>query len=104
MSLGYDDVGLAKEISAEGIDGQGGYSIKEEWASGPGGEYCRVCRSNAEDERMQRKKSGLIGAKLNFAREEMKGADLDVVALPFVFRLLVAELSAMGIQVTAGLD
>jgi DNA-directed RNA polymerase I subunit RPA2 len=103
VSLGYDEIGLGREI---GIDSdEGGYALKEEHASGPGGEYCRICRSDAEDERMQRKRSGEISARLNFEREEgMKGADLDVVAVPFVFRLLVAELSAMGIKITIGLD
>jgi len=32
------------------------------------------------------------------------GGDMEIVAVPFVFRLLVAELGAMGIQVRVGVQ
>lgn len=112
VSLGYDAIGLGREVVGIDEDGRGGgpgFSVKEEWAAGPGGEYCRVCRAQAEAESQGRSTpKGELGATLQLERTaggvENRGADLDVVAVPFVFRLLVAELSAMGIQVTIGLD
>ena len=107
-SLGYDDVGIAKQIgygsaSARlgGPDGTQYYA--EDLATGPGGEYCRVCRAEAEKGEKEKK----IGASMRFESmaQEMnshnQGADMDVVAVPFVFRLLVAELASMAIQITA---
>lgn len=113
VSLGYDEVGMGKEI---GFGAEGG----QEWAAGPGGEYCRSCRA-AEEGKMvgNGKKHGT-----DFVFESLgKGADMEVVAVPFVFRLLVAELAryvrfslwrrssanafcfcSMGIQVTVGVD
>ncbi|KAK4705804.1 DNA-directed RNA polymerase I subunit RPA2, partial [Phenoliferia sp. Uapishka_3] len=79
ISLGFDKVAMGKEI------GLG----EEDFASGPGGEYCRVCRGKSSDEKIKSTESG---------------ADLEVVAIPYVFRLLLAELSSMGIQLRVGLD
>lgn len=103
ISLGYDDVSLG-EISATGV-------IR---AAGPGGEYCRVCRAAAEEEGERARRALATGQNpdkvpaaeiavtipaahvLGSAR---KGGDMDVVAVPFVFRYLCAELAAMGIAV-----
>ncbi|EDR12738.1 uncharacterized protein LACBIDRAFT_246569 [Laccaria bicolor S238N-H82] len=59
--------------------------------SGPGGEYCRVCRAASEEED-ERERQALATAS--------KGGDLDVVAVPYVFRYLCAELASMGIAVS----
>ncbi|KAJ8588929.1 beta and beta-prime subunits of DNA dependent RNA-polymerase [Rhizopogon salebrosus TDB-379] len=103
ISLGYDDVSLGESSTG---------TIK---ATGPGGEYCRVCRAVAEeeDERARRAlatgqnpdRSPLPGVKVavpssNVFRSSAKGGDLDVVAVPYVFRYLCAELAAMGIAVS----
>ncbi|KAG1892133.1 hypothetical protein F4604DRAFT_1966241 [Suillus subluteus] len=103
ISLGYDDISLGESSTG---------TMK---ASGPGGEYCRVCRAVAEedDERARQalttgqspNRSPLPGVKVaisssNVLRSSLKGGDLDVVAVPYVFRYLCAELAAMGIAVS----
>ncbi|KAF4575277.1 hypothetical protein EYR40_004988 [Pleurotus pulmonarius] len=104
ISLGYEDVSLGKAV-------MGNTSINP---SGPGGEYCRTCRAAAEEqeeiERRQFKNGGsqqtpqtdvrvAISSQNYLGRASPKG-DLDVVAIPFVFRYLCAELAAMGISVS----
>lgn len=87
VSLGYEDVGMGKEIGIEGDD----------LSTGPGGEYCRVCREEG-------RKVGDVVEDLgtpDFILESCgKGGDLEVVSVPFVFRLLVAELACMGIKLS----
>lgn len=103
ISLGYDDVSLG-EISTTG-------AMR---AAGPGGEYCRVCRAAVEEEGERARRALATGQNpdrgpaaevavaipaahvLSSAR---KGGDMDVVAVPYVFRYLCAELAAMGIAV-----
>mgnify|MGYP001589768113 FL=1 len=80
ISLGFDELAMGKEI---------GFGDDNDFAAGPGGEYCRVCRGKSADE-------GKKGSDV--------GSDLEVVAIPYVFRLLLAELSSMGIQLRVGLD
>merc|ERR1712080_325478 len=97
-----------------------------ELSSGPGGEYCRVCRAKAIEDyeeaqlkeeqglnngvsaaKKAKRSNGVESTSLSFARdrvERVQGGELDVVAVPFVFRLLVAELAAMGIQVSVGVE
>lgn len=103
ISLGYDDVSFGQDSS----------SVLR--AAGPGGEYCRVCRAATEeqDERERRAQAtgehpnGSIRADLSVAIPSShalgiakKGGDMDVVAVPYVFRYLCAELAAMGIAVS----
>jgi len=104
ISLGYDDLSLG-EVSSSG-------TMK---AAGPGGEYCRVCRTTAqgEDERARRALDNdqnqnrgphpevtvAIPAS-HVLGSSRKGGDMDVVAVPYVFRYLCAELAAMGIAVS----
>ncbi|KAH9179744.1 hypothetical protein EDB89DRAFT_2111030 [Lactarius sanguifluus] len=96
ISLGYDGGAL----SAEHLS-----------SSGPGGEYCRVCRDGADEENAQSQSSS--GRNLDHAghiaialpsehvlSNQTKGSNLDVVAVPFVFRYLCAELASMGIAVS----
>lgn len=120
VSLGYDQVALASAIDHAGQAGQ------PELSSGPGGEYCRVCRAKAIEDyeeaqlkeeqglnngasaaKKAKRSNGVESTSLSFARdrvERVQGGELDVVAVPFVFRLLVAELAAMGIQVSVGVE
>lgn len=104
ISLGYDDVSLGEMVI--------GTSARLK-PTGPGGEYCRVCRAAAEadDERARRAlATGQRGRSQNGLRVAIpsqqvlgpatKGGDLDIVAIPYVFRYLCAELAAMGIAVS----
>lgn len=107
ISLGYEDISLG-EVSL-GASG----SIKP---TGPGGEYCRVCRAAAEEEEGRERQAFATGQHLQrppqsdvrvaissqnvLGRASNKGGDLDVVAVPYVFRYLCAELASMGIAVS----
>ncbi|KAH7887491.1 hypothetical protein F5I97DRAFT_2009198 [Phlebopus sp. FC_14] len=104
ISLGYDDISLGEASSTGAMK-----------ASGPGGEYCRICRAAAEEEDERARRALATGQSpdkgphpevtvaipssnvLGFSR---KGGDMDVVAVPYVFRYLCAELAAMGIAVS----
>jgi len=105
ISLGYDDVTLG-----EMVVGNSG-SLKP---TGPGGEYCRVCRAVAEEKDEIERQAMETGQHLqrpvadvrvaipsqNMLGRASKGGDLDVVAVPYVFRYLCAELASMGIAVS----
>lgn len=106
ISLGYDDISLGEMVV--GTLG----SLKP---TGPGGEYCRVCRAAAEQQdemereqlatgqHMQRPLADIrvaISSQNVLNRASSKGGDLDVVAVPYVFRYLCAELASMGIAVS----
>ncbi|KAI3616522.1 dna-directed rna polymerase i polypeptide 2 [Moniliophthora roreri] len=104
ISLGYDDISLG-----EAVTGNTG-SLK---STGPGGEYCRVCRAAAEEEQEHERRALETGQSLqrsaplsvavssqHVLSHSSKGGDLDVVAVPYVFRYLCAELAAMGIAVS----
>ncbi|KAH8999153.1 hypothetical protein EDB92DRAFT_1932556 [Lactarius akahatsu] len=98
ISLGYDGGALGAEHLS---------------SSGPGGEYCRVCRDGADEENVQLPSSsgrnpdhaGHCDITIALPSEQVlsnqtKGSNLDVVAVPFVFRYLCAELASMGIAVS----
>lgn len=104
ISLGYDDVSLGEQVI--GIAGK----LRP---TGPGGEYCRVCRTAEEEEEERERKAlatgqngaGQNGLRVSIASQQVlgpssKGGDLDIVAIPYVFRYLCAELAAMGINVS----
>lgn len=91
--------------------------MRSSGSHGPSGEYCRVCRAIAEEkadrERSELNSGGQNGAvdtiqpgvlvalpKTNVLGGVKGGGDLDVIAVPFVFRYLCAELAAMGIAVS----
>jgi len=103
ISLGYEDATLGEVLY--------GRSESLPKSTGPLGEYCRTCRARAEEEfarsrgslaeddpapaqqpdiRMALPKKYVVGG----------GGDLDVVAVPYVFRYLCAELAAMNIAVS----
>jgi DNA-directed RNA polymerase I subunit RPA2 len=107
ISLGYDDVSLGEVVGSatSGAD-----------TVGPGGEYCRVCRA-ASVERAEAEREALKNgqppptkpvADVQMAvskdhllnRSSRGGGDLDVIAVPYVFRYLCTELAAMGIAIS----
>lgn len=82
--------------------------------TGPGGEYCRVCRAAVEHQEELERQAMATGQQLqrpladvmvaissqNVLKRASKGGELDVVAVPYVFRYLCAELASMGIAVS----
>jgi DNA-directed RNA polymerase I subunit RPA2 len=107
ISLGYEDVSVGGVLAG---------TTASSAPSGPSGEYCRVCRVMKEEEDQRARKSlgeGHVMADLrpvadlrvtvpaaNFMGQSGKGGDMDVVAIPYVFRYLCAELASMGIAVS----
>ncbi|PCH40776.1 beta and beta-prime subunits of DNA dependent RNA-polymerase [Wolfiporia cocos MD-104 SS10] len=106
ISLGYEDISLG-----EMVVGAGGKFRP----TGPGGEYCRVCRAAAEadDERARQAfakgENGRAPVRTdlkvaipsqNVLGRASKGGDLDIIAVPYVFRYLCAELASMGIAIS----
>ena len=98
ISLGYDDGTLNAETSKLATSG---------------GEYCRVCRDGADDPephgrsiQQQNVNPGSNGditiaiASDRVLMGQVKSSELDIVAVPFVFRYLCAELASMGIAVS----
>ncbi|KAF8484803.1 DNA-directed RNA polymerase I polypeptide 2, partial [Russula ochroleuca] len=98
ISLGYDDGTLNAETPK---------------LTGPGGEYCRVCREGTDNS--DTRVGSTLGQNLNHRgngditialpsdhvlQGQAKGSNLDIVAVPFVFRYLCAELASMGIAVS----
>ncbi|KAJ2933849.1 hypothetical protein H1R20_g3251, partial [Candolleomyces eurysporus] len=114
ISLGYEDVSLGETISASTSQSQ-----RSLQPTGPGGEYCRICRAAAQEQDERERQAVATGqhlqqqqgppqADINVAISSQhvlgsrgsKGGDLDVVAIPYVFRYLCAELASMGIAVS----
>lgn len=107
ISLGYDDVSLGEVVVGNSE------SLKP---TGPGGEYCRVCRAASEKLEEYERQELETGQHLrqpmadvsvgipsrNVLTRVAKGGDLEVIAVPYVFRYLCAELAAMGIAVSVG--
>lgn len=99
ISLGYEDT----------------FGASASKPTGPGGEYCRVCRAAAEQADAREREALAAGqtahasgqadvrvaiSSQNVLGRTSKGGDLDVVAVPYVFRYLCAELASMGIAVS----
>lgn len=105
ISLGYEDISLGEVAIGPNS------SLKP---VGPGGEYCRVCRATAEEQEERERQAIANGQTVgrphadirvaissqNVLGQTPNGGDLDVVAVPYVFRYLCAELAAMGIAVS----
>jgi DNA-directed RNA polymerase I subunit RPA2 len=93
ISLGYDDGMLDAEASK---------------LTGPGGEYCRLCREGTNNDdtlylNPNPSGNGDVTMALpsdNVLQRQAKSSNLDIVAVPFVFRYLCAELASMGIAVS----
>lgn len=105
ISLGYEDALSEVVVGASGTPN----------STGPGGEYCRVCRAAAAESDRRERDALVMGqsphgigytsvrvaiSSSNVLGRAMKGGDLDVVAVPYVFRYLCAELASMGIAVS----
>ncbi|KAJ4472934.1 DNA-directed RNA polymerase I polypeptide 2 [Lentinula edodes] len=105
ISLGYEDISLGEVFTDMSSSRK---------PTGPGGEYCRTCRAAAEQEdelerqalatgqHLQRPQGNITVAisSQNVLGRSSKGGDLDVIAVPYVFRYLCAELASMGIAVS----
>jgi len=106
ISLGYEDISLGEVVAG---------SSGELKPMGPGGEYCRVCRAASELEEERERQALATGQTLqrvpqpevtvaissqNVLHRPAKGGDLDIVAIPYVFRYLCAELASMGIAIS----
>jgi len=106
ISLGYDDIALGEMVVG---------SSEKLKPTGPGGEYCRVCRAAADEEDNRARQalaSGQNGRSTGHSDLRVaissqhvlgpssKGGDLDIVAVPYVFRYLCAELASMGIAIS----
>ncbi|KDN44902.1 DNA-directed RNA polymerase I polypeptide 2 [Tilletiaria anomala UBC 951] len=104
ISLGYENSTMA---GVQAID------IKTDQSEllGPSGEYCRICR--AEDERRLREGERPLQPGQTLAHKEngsafkvpkemvlRRGGSLDVIAVPYVLKYLVAELAAMSMRIS----
>jgi DNA-directed RNA polymerase I subunit RPA2 len=91
ISLGYDDGTLNAGASK---------------LTGSGGEYCRLCRERTDkDDTRNLNPSGngdvmMALSSDHVLQRQAKSSNLDIVAVPFVFRYLCAELASMGIAVS----
>ena len=68
-----------------------------------GGEYCRICRN--EDE--HHKGDGVtvnVPGSVRVSPHNAKGKNMDVIAVPYVFRYLCAEMAAMGIKISVSVQ
>ena len=105
ISLDYDDISLG-EMTVDTLS-----SLKP---TGPGGEYCRACRAAAEQQDEIQRQALATGQHSQHLQTDVrvailpqnvlnqassKGGDLDVVAVPYIFKYLCAELASMGIAV-----
>jgi len=64
-----------------------------------GGEYCRICRGEDDNVRGE----GVTVNVPNTVKVQEgvgRGKDMDVIAVPYVFRYLCAEMACMGIKVS----
>jgi DNA-directed RNA polymerase I subunit RPA2 len=82
--------------------------------NGPSGEYCRVCRTTGHDDAERARMMFGEGKSSEDFRPtadlrvsvpsanvlNKTGGDMDVIAIPYVFRFLCAELASMGIAVS----
>jgi DNA-directed RNA polymerase I subunit RPA2 len=109
ISLGYEDVTIGGLTSDSG-------DSSNVLACGPSGEYCRVCRAVEQEENERARASLGNGAEMtdmqpvadlrvrlpavNVVGRSGKGGDMDVIAIPYVFRYLCSELASMGIAVS----
>jgi DNA-directed RNA polymerase I subunit RPA2 len=92
LSLGYDD---------------GTLDVERSRVTGPGGEYCRLCKEGTRSRHTSEHNVDPLGTRditialpSEHVLSQANGSDLDIVAVPFVFRYLCAELASMGIAVS----
>lgn len=111
-SLGYDledesGIGLAPHSSNRQNSLKYSSSVK---LRGPQGEYCRKCEPESlaaadpiSDNGWRSDRHEQNGLSLESLSHELR-SHMDVIAIPYVFRYLVAELMAMGIQIALQVD
>ena len=93
MSLSYDD---AAGVHVPGL-GVVQTIERSHTPLGPHGEYCRVCRHAAEAQRVHAPHQRVQVPPSHVLR---RAGDLDVIAVPYVLKYLVAELAAMGLRMS----
>ena len=106
ISLGHEDVSLGEQISSRN---------NQTWNTNPQGVYCRVCRKSAEEVDAQARsefggedptsfsrkaKVNVALPRQNLLSNPLEGGEMDVVAIPYVFRYLCAELASMGMGIS----
>ncbi|KZT42967.1 beta and beta-prime subunits of DNA dependent RNA-polymerase [Sistotremastrum suecicum HHB10207 ss-3] len=92
ITLGYDDL---MTTTRSGSLSQG--------VGGPGGEYCRVCRAKAEEAKAGPATDGSdirLQVPSDYVLRSPKAGEMDIIAVPYVFRYLCAELASMGIAIS----
>ncbi|CAO1628454.1 unnamed protein product [Sympodiomycopsis kandeliae] len=107
-SLGYENVSSENSIGSDTIMIDGwNLSKSEEIASdGLKGEYCRVCRDHPSSSLGEVKSEDVaseVVEKISIPAENvvLRGSGgLDVVAIPYVLKYLVAELASMGMKMS----
>lgn len=111
ITLGYEDNSLGEVVLGD--------NNTPRLSAGPLGEYCRVCRAEAEEESKREREalgddpSGTTAKRRvqdgdvriavpsqNILGRTAKGGDMDLIAVPFVFKYLCAELAAMGVKLS----
>ena len=93
MSLSYDD---AAGVHVPGL-GVVQTIERSHTPLGPHGEYCRVCRHAADAQRVHAPHQRVQVPPSHVLR---RAGDLDVIAVPYVLKYLVAELAAMGLRMS----
>jgi DNA-directed RNA polymerase I subunit RPA2 len=99
ISLGYDEVGLGSQVFGIGPGQENDPTLD----SGPGGEYCRLCRATDEAGRKLERTGEVLSLKEQVQVLQRKGR-MALVVIPFVFRYLLAELAAMGVKLSLKVD
>jgi len=108
ISLGYENsgfgIGRQHTATRQSQRSFGSFGGAGPGGIGPGGEYCRLCRAKSEKEFNELIDAGKEGNAESVVRRGRGSGDMDVIALPFVFRYLVGELAAMGIDLKLGVE
>ncbi|WFD41469.1 DNA-directed RNA polymerase [Malassezia psittaci] len=96
ISLSYDENAA---ISVPGLGAVQTIESRDEQATplGPKGEFCRACRASASQGRRTVQKSPRVQLPKHHLLK--RAGDLDVVAVPYVLKYLVAELAAMNLKI-----
>lgn len=100
ISLGFDEISLGSQVRR----GKDGREIDSAADSGPAGQYCRICRATdrererIKDEKKAKSSQVQVPVLADNVVNSMRSGRMDLVVIPFVFRYLLAELAAMGID------
>lgn len=105
ISLGYEDARFG-EVNFQELDAVN--------LAGPDGEYCRICRAAAKEQEERKRHAAVMDKSSQPLKPDVRVAvspnrvlnaqrgwgDMDIVAVPYVFRYFCAELAAMGMTVS----